>query len=334
MRLLVLGGTVFLGRAIARRALAAGHDVTCVARGESGEPVDGVRFVSANRDDPDGLAPFRGAGFDAVIDVTRRPSHARAAAAALRDSVPHAVYVSSMSVYADESVPGQRVDTAPVLDPYPDDGDESDLSDPTAYGRAKVAAEIAYRDGFGADRSFLCRAGLIEGPEDRVGRYSYWVRRIAAGGEVLAPGRPEDSTQLIDVRDLADWLITAAIERVAGTYDGANRPMTRVDFMTQTAAGVGSDPEFTWVSDEFLVREGVHPWMGERSLPVWLPLPDFAGFMARDMAPSFEAGLACRPLSDTAREMWAWLQGREPAPTPGISRDDEVALLKRWRGTH
>jgi 2'-hydroxyisoflavone reductase len=334
MRLLVLGGTVFLGRAVARRALASGHEVTCVARGRSGEPIGGVRFVSANRDDPDSLAGLHDGEFDAVIDVTRRPSHARSAVAALRDSVPHAVYVSSMSVYANETVPGQRAATAPVVDPYPDDGDDADLSDPTAYGRAKVAAEIAFRDGFGADRSFICRAGLIEGPEDRVNRYAYWVRRIAAGGEVLAPGRPEDLVQLIDVRDLADWLLLAAAERVAGTYDGANRPMARIDFLAQTAAGVGSDPEFVWVSDAFLVSAGVQPWMGERSLPVWLPLPDFTGFMARDVTPSFEAGLTCRPLSDTAREMWASLRNREPASIPGISRDDEVALLKMWRGAH
>lgn len=133
----------------------------------------------------------------------------------------------------------------------------------------------------------------------------------------MVPGRPEDSTQLIDVRDLADWLITAAAERVAGTYDGANRPMTPVDFMTQTAAGVGSDPEFTRVSDAFLVRKGVHPWMASDPCRMWLPRPDLAGFMARDMAPSFDAGMACRPLSDTAREMWAWLQGRKPASSPG-----------------
>ena len=132
------------------------------------------------------------------------------------------------------------------------------------------------------------------------------------------------------MRDLAEWLIRVAADRVAGTYDGANRPMSRFDFLHETAAGVGTDPEFIWVSDGFLVDEGVRPWMGQRSLPVWLPLPDFAGFMTRDVAPSFQAGLTCRPLSDTAREMWAWLRGREPATEPGISRDDEVALLTKW----
>jgi nucleoside-diphosphate-sugar epimerase len=330
MRLLVLGGTVFLGRALTRRALAAGHEVTCVARGNSGAVVDGARFVAVDRDDPDASASVAGS-FDAVIDVTRRPSHARRAVAALRDSVPHAVFVSSMSVYSDVGTPGQRVGQAPTFPPLPDDDDESGISDPTVYGRAKVASEIAYREGFGDDRAFICRAGLIEGPEDVMNRYAYWVRRIAAGGEVLAPGRPDETVQLIDVRDLADWLLRAATERIAGTFDGTCPPMSRVDFLTETAAGVGSAPQFTWVSREFLDAEGVRAWAGARSLPVWVPVPDFAGFMAWDVTPSFQAGLTCRPLSDTARDMWAWLRSREPAAEPGISRDDEAALLRKWR---
>lgn len=330
MRLLVLGGTVFLGRAVARQALAAGHEVTCVARGDSGGVVDGARFVVADRDDPDALASVPGS-FDAVIDVTRRPSHARRAVGALRDSVQHAVYVSSMSVYSDEKTPGQRAATAPTVAALPDDDDESGISDPTVYGPAKVACENAYRDGFGADRVFVCRAGLIEGPEDVMNRYAYWVRRVAAGGEVLVPGRPRDAVQLIDVRDLAVWLLLAATQRIAGAFDGTCPPMSRIDFLTETATGVGTAPEFTWVSREFLAAEGVRAWAGARSLPVWVPLPDFAGFLAWDVAPSIEAGLTCRPLSDTARDMWAWLRTREPAAEPGISRDDEIGLLRKWR---
>jgi nucleoside-diphosphate-sugar epimerase len=180
---------VFLGRAVARQAVAAGHDVTCVARGESGEPVAGVRFVPADRDDPDGLAPLRGGNFDAVIDVSRRPSHARHAVASLRDSVGHAVYVSSLSVYADVATPGQRVDNSPTMEPFAAGRDEADIStDPDAYGQAKVASEEMFREGFGTGRVFVCRAGLIEGPEDVMGRYSYWVRRLAAGQ--ARPSRP------------------------------------------------------------------------------------------------------------------------------------------------
>jgi 2'-hydroxyisoflavone reductase len=334
MRLLVLGGTVFLGRAVARQAVAAGHEVTCVARGESGRQVAGVRFVRADRDNPEALAPLRGEQFDAVIDVSRRPSHARRAVAALRDSVAHAVYVSSCSAYADNATPGQRADTAPLLDPFPDGRDEADIAtDPQAYGQAKVASEIAFRTGFGPERTFVCRAGLIEGPEDEMNRYAYWVRRMAAGGDVLVPGRPENVAQLIDVRDLADWLLVAARDRLAGTYDGTGRPMPWAELMAATVAGVGTSPapRLSWVDQEFLQNEGVRPWAGDRSLPLWLPMPDYGGFLARDVAPSFEAGLVCRPLSDTARDMWAWLRERQPAENPGITRGDEAALLQKWR---
>jgi 2'-hydroxyisoflavone reductase len=339
MRLLVLGGTVFLGRAVARQAAAAGHDVTSAARGASGVPVDGVRFVRIDRDDPDGLAPLVEAEpFDAVIDVSRRPSHARRAVGALRDRVGHAVYVSSCSAYSENGEPGRRVDNTPVLDPLPADADEASItSDAEAYGRAKVASEEAYRDGFGADRTFVCRAGLIVGPEDELGRFPYWVRRLAGEGEVLVPGHPTDLLQLVDVRDLADWLIDVAARRVAGTYDGIGAPIPWGEFIAGVAAGVGTDPKLTWVSQEFLLEQGVAAWAGERSLPMWLPLPKYAGFLSRDVTASIDAGLRCRPLADTARDTWAWLSGRspddvvDPTERSGLDAEDETALLEVWR---
>lgn len=258
MRLLVLGGTVFLGRTVARQAAAAGHDVTSVARGTSGQPVDGVRFVRADRDDPDAFAVLGDAEFDAVIDVSRRPGHARRAVAALADRVGHAVYVSSCSAYAEHGVAGQRAATTPVLEPLPTDADETQ-TDPQTYGRAKVACEIAFRDGFGPERSFICRAGLIVGPEDELDRFGYWVRRLADGGEVLAPGRPADPVQWVDVRDLADWLILAAVDRVAGTFDGIGAPVPWSAFLAGIAEGVAGGPSFTWVDQDFLLSRGVQP---------------------------------------------------------------------------
>jgi 2'-hydroxyisoflavone reductase len=248
--------------------------------------------------------------------------------------VEHAVYVSSASVYNDHRTPGQRVDTSPTFPPFELERDEADIAtDPDAYGQAKVASEIAFRDGFGVDRTFICRAGLIEGPEDEVHRYEYWVRRIADGGEILAPGGPDALAQLIDVRDIADWLLRAAADRIAGTFDGVGEPMPIGHLLAETAAGVGTHPAptFTWVGQEFLEGEGVRPWAGERSLPLWLPLPDYGGFLSRDVTLSVEAGMHCRPISDTARNFWAWLRDREPVTSPGISRDDEAALLEKWR---
>jgi nucleoside-diphosphate-sugar epimerase len=333
MRLLVLGGTVFLGRAIARQAAAEGHDVTCAARGKSGEPVNGVRFVTVDRDGPDGLAALGDQEFDALVDVARRPSHARGAVTALRDRVGHAVYVSSCSAYQKVAEPGLRVDNTPLLEPLPADADEAEITtDAEMYGRGKVTSELVYRDGFGADRVFVCRAGLIVGPEDELGRFEYWVRRIAAGGEVLAPGRPGDVMQQVDVRDLADWLIRVAEQRVAGTFDGTGPPMPWVEFLTGVAAGVGAAATFTWVSQEFLLAQGVAPWSGDRSLPIWLPLPEYGGFLSRDVSPSMAAGLRPRPIADTARDTWTWLSAGAPPPAerPGLERDDETALLHGW----
>jgi nucleoside-diphosphate-sugar epimerase len=331
MRLLVLGGTVFLGRAVARQAVAAGHEVTCAARGVSGQPVDGVRLVRVDRDDPDGLASLAGERFEALIDVSRRPSHARRAATALRDQVEHAVYVSSCSVYAEHRTPGQRAQTAPTLAAAPADIDETS-TDPDVYGRCKVASELAFRTGFGADRTMTCRAGLIVGPEDESGRFDYWVRRIAAGGDVLVPGTPTDPVQVVDVRDLADWLILAGATRLSGTYDGVSAPMTRAAFLEEVAAGVGTAPSLTFVPQEFLLEQGVQPWSGERSLPVWIPVPEYAGFMARDVSDALAHGLLCRPLADTARDTWRGLGDvQPPRGRTGIERRTEDELLAAWR---
>jgi nucleoside-diphosphate-sugar epimerase len=321
MRLLLLGGTVFLGRAVARHALDAGHEVTCLARGSSGTSVDGARFVTADRDSDDAFAALGDEQFDALVDVGRKPSHARKAVAALADRVGHATFVSSASVYADNATPGQGVD-APLLPPAP-----SEVDDPSgeAYGPCKVSCELAYTEGFGADRAFLCRAGLIVGPEDPSGRFGYWVRRIARGGEILAPGSRDDAVQLVDVRDLAAWIVTAAEQRLAGPYNGTGAPMTREAMLT----GIDPAATLTWVPQEFLVERGVQPWDGARSLPLWLPLPEYAGFLTRDVEPSLATGLRTRPIGDSARDTLEWLE-RTPEGDSKLTAADEAEVLSAW----
>jgi nucleoside-diphosphate-sugar epimerase len=331
MRLLVLGGTAFLGRTVARLATTAGHEVTCAARGVTGAPEAGVTFVPVDRDDPDGLAPLRGAEFDALVDVSSRPSHVRRAVAELAPRVGHAVYVSTGSVYADNGTPGQTVADSPVLAPAPPEVDDPRGNDMANYGPCKVACEQAVRDGFGADRTFVCRAGLIIGPEDRTNRFGYWVSRLARGGEVLAPGQPDDLVQYVDVRDLADWLVAGAADRLAGTYDGIGVPVSREHFLTHVAVGVGGPVELTWVDQAYLLAEGVQPWMGDRSLPLWLPLPEYAGFASRDVSASLAAGLRTRDVAETARDTLTWLRGLPESPgDAGISPDDEAELLRKW----
>jgi 2'-hydroxyisoflavone reductase len=325
MRLLVLGGTVFLGRAVAAQARAAGHDVTCAARGSSGAPIEGVRFVKTDRDDPAGLSGLDGETFDAVVDVARLPRHVRHATDALAGRVGHYTFVSTCNVYADNATPGQRAATAPLLEP----GEFDDESAPEAYGANKVTCENLVRDRFDA---FICRAGLIVGPEDRSDRFPYWVRRLARGGEVLAPGSPDDPVQFVDVADLADWILRAGSSGLAGTFDGKSAPMPRSRFLDAMVAALAPDgTTLTWVDQEFLQEHDVRPWSGERALPLWLPLPEYGGFLARDVTDSLAAGLRTRPVGDTARRTLDWMTAHPEEVKPGgLAAEDETNVLREW----
>ena len=332
MRLLVLGGTRFLGRAVARVARDAGHDVTCAARGASGPPVDRVRFVVVDRDDPAGLSPLDGETFDAVVDVTRRPSHARHAVAVLADRVGHWSYVSTISVYADDVTVGQQAATAPLLPPAPPHVDDPSGDNQEWYGHCKVTCERVVREAVGSERTFICRAGLIVGPEDTSDRFPYWVARLARDGEVLAPGSPDDPVQFIDVEDLARWLVCAGEDGLAGTYDGVGVAMPRARFLAEVAAGVGRpDPQLTWVDQDFLKKHDVRPWSGERALPLWVPLPDNAAHLARDVTASLAAGLVTRPVAESARTTLRWMAAEPDAVRRGgLEPADETVVLREW----
>lgn len=329
MKLLVLGGSVFLSRAVAEAALAAGHDVTCACRGVSGTIPEGARHVWLDRADPD-WSQLDGdqldGEYDAVVDVARLPGQVRSAVAAF--PAAHWVFVSTINVYADDATPGGTPDTLPLHQPIRTDEDAS--KNPETYGAMKVACEQIVRDG--ARSATVVRPGLIVGPGDPSGRFSYWPSRVAEagdGGEVLAPGSPDDTVQVIDVRDLAAWLVHLAAERIAGVFDGTGHPTTRRAFLADVARGVDTHPAWTWVGQERLVELEVPPWAGEGSIPVWLPLPEYAGLMSHDVAASFAAGLTTRPLSDTARDTLAWLRATPDAPVTGMTRQQEAALLGR-----
>jgi 2'-hydroxyisoflavone reductase len=321
MRLLVLGGSQFLGRAIAAHACAARHDVTCAARGLAGPIAPGARFVRIDRDVADGLAPLAGETFDAVVDVSRHPGQVRRAVTALKRPSVHWTFVSTISVYADNRTPGQRADTAPLREPATEDVEHSTDA---IYGAAKVACEHAV----GTD-AFICRAGLIAGPEDPTGRFAYWPARLAHGGEVLAPGTPEDAVQFIDVRDLAQWIVHAAEVRLTGIYDGIGPTLTRGEFLTECASALNASCTFTWVDRAFLEVQDVRRWAGPRSLPMWLPLPDFAGFLTRYTSPAREAGLTSRPVADTARDTLHWLRTSNGLVV-GLTGDEEKDVLATW----
>lgn len=313
MKLLVLGGTRFLSREVAVQAVARGWDVTCACRGASGPVPDGATHLPWDRADPPPAAVAEG-GWDAVVDVARLPSQVRSAVTAT--SYAHWVFVSTISVYADNSSPA----TEPLLEPITEDVDLA--VDPEAYGGMKVACEQLVQEH--ATSAVVVRPGLIVGPGDRTGRFAYWPQRLARGGEVLAPGRPDDVVQVIDVRDLASWVLDLAERRTTGTYDAVGVRVPLGELLAHTAAGVGADyPRLTWVDSAFLEEQGVAPWAGEDSLPLWLPRPAYDGMLAHDPGPAVAAGLRLRPLAETA-------PGCLDSPVTALTPEREVEVLAAW----
>lgn len=321
MRILVLGGTVFLSRAVAEEAVRRGHDVVCACRGTSGSVPAGAAHVETDRTGP---LPEELRGFDAVVDVARQPSWVRAAVERLPDA--HWVFVSTVNVYADESTPGGRPGSLPLREPVVED---TDLAvDPEAYGPMKVACEQIVTEG--AASAMVVRPGLIVGPGDPTGRFTYWPARLADAGPgepVLAPGDPADTVQVIDVRDLAAWIVDAAEARRSGVHDGVGPVTPIADLLAEVAAGVGARPSWTWVDQDALEAADVQPWSGPRSVPLWLPRPAYDGMLAHDVTPSLDAGLRLRPVTETARDTLAWLRATPDAPVTGLTRDEERALL-------
>ncbi|WP_028473193.1 NAD-dependent epimerase/dehydratase family protein [Nocardioides alkalitolerans] len=321
MRLLVLGGTVFLSHAVAAAAVARGHEVVCAARGVSGRVPDGARLEVVDR----GVAQVPEGPFDAVLDVTDEPEHVRRALAVhgREASDAHWVFVSTVSTYVDQATPGQTPATGAV---HP--GADLPADDPAAYGPRKVLCEQLVTAG--AVSSTVVRPGLVVGPGDPSGRFAYWPSRLdrAADGEpVLAPGDPADVVQVIDVRDLAEWLVTLAETRRTGTYDGVGPLLPLGEALDLVAEGCGARPTWRWTASDDLERLDVRPWSGLPSLPLWLPRPAYDGMLAHDPAPAAAAGLACRPLVETVRDTLAWLHTAPDAAVTGLTAAEEAAVL-------
>ncbi|MEW2500571.1 MULTISPECIES: NAD-dependent epimerase/dehydratase family protein [unclassified Amycolatopsis] len=316
MRLLVLGGTVFVGRAVAAEALRRGHEVVCAARGESGTVPDGARLIKVDRDDPDGLAALP--AFDAVVDVAPMSfPWVERALAALADRVAHWTFVSTINVYADEATPGQTPATGPLVEPLARHATRADLAAEGGtglYGGIKVASENAVRAALG-ERAFVVRPGLITGPGDGSDRFGYWPGRFARGGRVLVPAS-DRLAQYLDVRDLAAWIVTASETGLTGTFDAIGPAVGLGKLLADIAAAVGTDVDFVPATDTQLETAGVAPWSGPRSLPLWLP-PTYAGLASHDPAPSLAAGLDVRPLSD--------------AVTGALERERELGLDRERR---
>ena len=336
MDVLVIGGSVFLGRAVVAEALAAGASVTVFNRGRSGPAPNGVTHVVADRTDPLAIAQLAGRRFDVVVDTCGYvPAEVDLSAKALSASCGHYAFVSSINAY-----PGWPAEpefwTGGVHDGNPDatrDDVPAGLSEAGPYGWLKVGCERAVERAFGADRCAILRAGAIVGPHDAaVGRLPWWIDRVARGGEVLVPGSPSDPIALIDARDLARFALSA----VPGTFDVGGPPErdSRADLMAACRDATGSDATFTYVTDEeWLAAQGVESWT---ELPLWVPASEGPSVFASNSAPARAAGLRWRPLEVTVVDTWAWQRtvpgGWRPTElTPGLAPERERDLLRDWR---
>lgn len=324
-RVLVLGGTAWLGRLVAEGARDVGHEVTVLARGASGPAPEGVHVVTADRDDADGLVAVTGRPWDVVVELTSTPSRARRAVVALAPTTTRWIAVSTTSVYADTATTGGD-ETAATVVPVDDDDEDA------PYAEAKVAVERAVVEGAGAGRVLVLRAGLLGGPGDLSGRSGWWPWRASRPGVLLAPDDPGLPTQLVDARDVAAFVVaqvTAGAAGVTGVLDvvGPVVPFAEHLATALEVAGRARD-DVVLVPPGRLADLGVQPWAGPSSLPLWLPRPGHDGFVSRSGAAARDSGLACRPLVETLRDVLAWERRRDDQPRrAGLTTDDERRVL-------
>jgi 2'-hydroxyisoflavone reductase len=318
VKLLVLGGTKFLGRHAVDAALATGHEVTTFTRGQTNPELHPeIEHLHGDRDgDLDALA---GRTWDGVVDTSGYvPRVVRQSAELLRDAVGRYVFVSSISAYGDFSAPISEETPVAELD----DPDTEELTE--SYGALKAACERVVEGVYG-DRSARVRAGLIVGPFDPTDRFTYWPRRIAAGGTVLAPGEPAAPVQFVDARDLAAWLVQLALEGPGGVFNatGPAVPLTFAELLERMRAATGSDAEIAWTDDRLVLDAGVQPWT---ELPLWLPDDDYAGMARADISRAVDAGLAFRPLEQTVVDTLAW-DRTQPGDRPTLTPEREREIL-------
>jgi nucleoside-diphosphate-sugar epimerase len=319
MRILVLGGTHHVGRAIVEAALARGDEVTTLTRGLSGHAVPGVDARHADRRDPASVAAaVEGDTWDAVVDTwSHEPSVVRDSARALDGRVPHYTYISSRSVHTWPIALGAD-ESAPVVDADPDSTEGED------YAAAKRGAELALLRDFSGATAFA-RAGLVLGPYEVVGRLPWWLNRIAAGGRVPAPGPRDRGLQYVDGRDLAEWSLHAGRAGITGAYNVVSRQghTTIGALLDHCVTVTGSDAELVWLDPDVIAAAEVSGWT---HLPIWVPpTGELASLHDGDVSAAFAAGLRCRPMEETVADTWAWLQ-REGTPTSPSDRAGQIGL--------
>ena len=339
MKLLILGGTRFLGRHLVTAAQVRGHEVTVFNRGNysSGE-LGAVEKILGDRHTD--LHKLKGRRWDAVVDTSGHlPRAVKAAAEVLSNEVERYIFISSQNAYRDVSVPGIE-ETYPIRTLTSEQIAHANSIDTSGqpsygelYGGLKALCEQA-AEAIMPDRVLVIRPGLIVGPHDYTDRFTYWPVRVARGGEVLAPGRPDRFIQFIDVRDLAEWTISMIERRATGAYNAHGLPnsLTMQQLLDECKSVTESDAQFTWISEDFLLQENVAVWS---EMPLWLPeeaAPHLKGFMFIRPDKAIAAGLNFRPLRDTIRAILTWHETNRANDhlNAGLDRDKERALLYKW----
>ncbi|MFJ1731623.1 NAD-dependent epimerase/dehydratase family protein [Streptomyces sp. NPDC088254] len=330
MKLLVLGGTEFVGRAVVEAALGRGWDVTVFNRGRH-TPAPGARSLVGDRTASGGLAALAEGEWDAVVDTwSGAPRAVHEAARLLRGRARRYVYVSSCSVYAYAPPAGYAEDAAVVEGAEPD-------AEKTDYARDKRGGELAAIGAFGAEASVLVRAGVIIGPYENVGRLPWWLTRTARGGPVLAPGPYELPLQYIDVRDLAEWTVGAVERELSGPYNlmSPQRHATMGELLESCVRVTGGAAELRWAEPQVILDAGIEPWT---QLPMWVP-PDSEmhdSVYAADVSRAVATGLGCRPVGETVADTWRWLGAiggtapqRPDRTSKGLDPEVEAKVLAR-----
>lgn len=338
MKLLIIGGTRFVGRHLVAAALERGHEVTLFNRGTQSSPFADVETIAGDRNKD--LDKLQGRRWDTVVDTCGYlPRNVKATAERLSGSVERYVFISSQSAYADVSVPGV-VETAPLRTLTSEQLDRAYAIDTAGqpsyaelYGGLKALCEQAVEEVM-PNRVLIVRPGLIVGPYDYTDRFTYWVVRVARGGEVLAPGRPARPVQFIDARDLAEWIVLMTEGGSAGVYNANRLPntLTMQDVLDECKSSANSDAVFTWAAEQFLREEKVAAWS---EMPLWLPeeeAPQLQGFMFVNCDKAFAADLRIRPLNETISDTLAWANDelRDTALKAGIDSTREQELLCKW----
>jgi 2'-hydroxyisoflavone reductase len=334
LKVLVLGGTAFLGRHVVEAALERGHEVTMLNRGQTNPDLfPDVERLQGDRNGD--LSALRGREWDACVDPSAYyPRQVRATAEVLAGRIGHYTFISSISVYPLDQA--DKSETAPLI-PLEDPNSEDVNKD---YGALKAACERVAVDAFGAGNVLNARSGLIVGPWDPTNRFTYWPVRIARGGEVLAPSGPDYRVQYIHARDEADFVLHGAENGTAGTMNvtGPEPAMTLGRLFEAGRSVARSDATFTWVSDEFLQEKQIGPWM---ELPLWIP-PPLGDLHNAPIERALAAGLKFRPVEQTVAETLAWARTQHGAPAPvdstgrvrpqgGLDPQKERAVLDAWK---